>query len=308
VTTWQAILLGLIQGLTEFLPVSSSAHLRISSELIGAGDAGAAFTAITQLGTEAAVVIYYRKKIGVILVAWFRALTGANGPDWRSRLGLGPATGSIDVRHARPGISVADPDAAMGWYIILGSIPIVVLGLLFQDYIETSLRNLWLTVAMLAGFGAVILWADRTARQERELESLTPRSAITYGLAQSMALIPGVSRSGGTIAAGLFMGFKRGAAADYSFLLALPAVFGSGFYQLLKTVGEPIPEGAPGWNATIIATVVAGVVGYFVIVAFLKIVKRYSFAPFVYYRFALAAVVAVLLVTGVVEPTGGIIH
>lgn len=160
-TLWQAIFLGLMQGLTEFLPISSSAHLRITSELIGAGDAGAAFTAITQLGTETAVVIYYRKKIGQILVAWFRALTGANGSDWRSRLGLGPEPGSSRRRHARPGISIADPDAAMGWYIILGSIPIVVLGLLFQDYIETSLRNLWLTVAMLAGFGAVILWADR---------------------------------------------------------------------------------------------------------------------------------------------------
>ncbi|GAA1870732.1 undecaprenyl-diphosphate phosphatase [Myceligenerans crystallogenes] len=305
-TTWQAILLGLVQGLTEFLPVSSSAHMRITSELIGAGDAGAAFTAITQLGTETAVVIYYRKKLAQILGAWWRALTGGNGPDWRSRLGVGPAAGSVDVRHARPGIAVADPDAAMGWYIILGSIPIVALGLLFDDYIEHDWRNLWLTVAMLAGFGVVILWADRTARQERDLESLTPRSAITYGIAQSLALVPGVSRSGGTIAAGLFMGFKRSAAADYSFLLALPAVFGAGFYQLVKTLGEPLPEGAPSWPATIIATVVAGVVGYFVIVAFLKIVKRYSFAPFVYYRFVLAAVVAVLLVTGVVDPQGGV--
>lgn len=301
-TSWQAIFLGLIQGLTEFLPISSSAHLRITSELIGAGDAGAAFTAITQLGTETAVVIYYRKKIALILSAWWRALIGRNGGDWRSRLGLGPAPGSVDVRHARSGVSLANPDAAMGWYIILGSIPIVVLGLLFEDYIETTLRNLWLTVAMLAVFGAVILWADRTAKQERELESLTPRSAIGYGLAQAMALIPGVSRSGGTIASGLFMGFKRSAAADYSFLLALPAVFGSGFYQLLKSVGEPVEATAPGWMDTLIATAVAGVIGYFVIVAFLKIVKRYSFAPFVYYRFALAAVVAVLLLTGVLDP------
>lgn len=302
-TSWQAILLGLVQGLTEFLPISSSAHMRITSELIGAGDAGAAFTAITQLGTEAAVVIYYRRKIATILSAWWRALVGRNGTGWRARLGLGPAPGSVEVRHARSGVSLADPDAAMGWYIILGSIPIVVLGLLFQDSIETTLRNLWLTVAMLAGFGVVILWADRTAKQERELESLTPRSAITYGLAQAMALIPGVSRSGGTIASGLFMGFKRGAAADYSFLLALPAVFGSGFYQLAKTIGKPIEENAPSWPDTLIATAVAGVVGYFVIVAFLKIVKRYSFAPFVYYRFALAAVVAVLLLTGTVDAT-----
>lgn len=305
-TAWEAILLGLVQGLTEFLPISSSAHLRIVSELIGAGDAGAAFTAITQLGTETAVIIYYRTKIGQVLVAWWRALRGANGTTWRARMGLDPAAGSTDVRHRRPSLGIADPDAAMGWYIILGSIPIVLLGLLFQDYIETSLRNLWITVTMLTVFGGLLLWADRTARQERELSDLAPRSAFTFGLAQALALIPGVSRSGGTITAGLLMGFSRGAAADYSFLLAIPAVFGSGLYQLLKTIGEPIPAGAPGWGATIIATIVAFGVGYVVIFAFLKIVHKYSFRPFVYYRFALAAVVVVLLLTGAISAEGGL--
>lgn len=305
VTAWEAILLGLVQGLTEFLPISSSAHLRIVGELIGSNDPGAAFTAITQIGTEAAVIIYYRKKIGAILVAWFRALTGGNGPGWRARTGLGPRPGSVDVRHGRPGV-VADHDAAMGWYIILGSIPIVVLGLLFEDYIETTLRNLWLTVVTLAFFGLLLLLADVFGRQERELTSLTGRSALFFGLAQALALVPGVSRSGGTITAGLTMGFSRKAAADYSFLLALPAVLGSGFYQLFKTLGEPLPAEAPGWGATALATLVAFGVGYAVIIGFLKIIGNYSYKPFVFYRFALAGVVVWLLASGTIDPHGGV--
>lgn len=305
VTAWEAILLGLVQGLTEFLPISSSAHLRIVGELTGSGDPGAAFTAITQIGTEAAVIIYYRKKIGIILVAWFRALTGAYGNGWRARVGLGPRPGSVEVRHGRPGV-IANPDAAMGWYIIFGSVPIVVLGLLFQDYIETTLRNLWITVFTLAFFALLLLLADIFGRRERELTSLTGRSAITFGFAQALALVPGVSRSGGTITAGLAMGFTRKAAADYSFLLAIPAVLGSGFYQLFKTLGEPLPAGAPGWGATLLATVVAFGVGYAVIIGFLKIIANYSYKPFVYYRFVLAGVVVWLLMSGTIDATGGV--
>ncbi|WP_369373470.1 undecaprenyl-diphosphate phosphatase [Promicromonospora sp. Populi] len=304
-TAWEAILLGLVQGLTEFLPISSSAHLRIVGELIGSGDPGAAFTAITQIGTEAAVIIYYREKIGTILVAWFKALTGANGSGWRARTGLGAGPGSVDVRHGRD--AAANHDAAMGWYIIFGSIPIVVLGLLFEDQIETTFRNLWLTVCTLTFFGLLLLLADIFGRQERELTSLTGRSAITFGLAQALALVPGVSRSGGTITAGLAMGFSRKAAADYSFLLALPAVLGSGFYQLFRSLGEPLPAGAPGWGATIIATIVAFGVGYAVIIGFLKIIGNYSYKPFVYYRFALAAVVVWLLVSGTLDAQGGVV-
>ena len=306
VTAWEAILLGLVQGLTEFLPISSSAHLRIVGELIGSGDPGAAFTAITQIGTEIAVIIYYRQKIGAVLVAWFRAVSGANGTGWRARIGLGPRSGSIDVRHGRPGV-VANHDAAMGWYIIFGSIPIVVLGLVFEDEIESTFRNLWLTVFTLTFFGLLLLLADIFGRQERELTSLTGRSAIGFGLAQALALVPGVSRSGGTITAGLTMGFTRKAAADYSFLLALPAVLGSGFYQLVKTLGEPIADGAPGWGATIIATIVAFGVGYAVIIGFLKIVGSYSYKPFVYYRFVLAAVVVWLLLSGNIDAHGGVV-
>ena len=305
VTAWEAILLGLVQGLTEFLPISSSAHLRIVGELLGSGDPGAAFTAITQIGTEIAVIIYYRKKIGAILVAWFKALSGANGNGWRARAGLGPRPGSVDLRHGRPG-AIANHDAAMGWYIIFGSIPIVVLGLLFEDQIESTFRNLWLTVFTLAFFGLLLLLADVFGRQERELTSLTGPSALGFGLAQALALVPGVSRSGGTITAGMTMGFTRRAAADYSFLLALPAVLGSGFYQLFKTMGEPIPEGAPGWGATIIATIIAFGVGYAVIIGFLKIVGNYSYKPFVFYRFALAGAVVWLLMSGTIDATGGV--
>lgn len=306
VTAWEAILLGLVQGLTEFLPISSSAHLRIVGELIGSGDPGAAFTAITQIGTEAAVIIYYRQKIAAILVAWFRALTGADGTDWRARVGMGPRPGSVGVRHGRPGTG-ANPDAAMGWYIIFGSVPIVVLGLLFQDYIETTLRNLWLTVFTLAFFGVLLLLADIFGKRERELTSLTGRSAIGFGLAQALALVPGVSRSGGTITAGLTMGFSRKAAADYSFLLAIPAVLGSGAYQLIKTLGEPLPAEAPGWGATIIATIVAFGIGYAVIIGFLKIIGNYSYKPFVYYRLVLAGVVVWLLMSGVLDAHGGVV-
>ncbi|ARU53282.1 undecaprenyl-diphosphatase [Cellulosimicrobium cellulans] len=282
---WEAVLLGLVQGLTEFLPISSSAHLRIVGELIGSQDPGAAFTAITQIGTETAVLLYFRRDIARICVAWWRSVRGDHGTDWRSRLG----------RH--------DHDAAMAWYIALGSVPIVVLGLLFQDAIENTFRNLYLTALMLAVFALLLGWADRVGAKRRALRELSPGQAVAFGLAQALALVPGVSRSGGTITAGLLMGFTREAAARYSFLLAIPAVMGSGFYQLFKSADEPAP-GAPGAGATLIATLVAFVVGYFVIIAFLKIVSTFSYKPFVIYRLALAAIVVLLLLTGVLEPGG----
>jgi undecaprenyl-diphosphatase len=285
VNAWEAVLLGLVQGLTEFLPISSSAHLRIVGELIGSQDPGAAFTAITQIGTETAVLLYFRRDIARICVAWWRSVRGDHGTDWRSRLG----------RH--------DHDAAMAWYIALGSVPIVVLGLLFQDAIENTFRNLYLTALMLAVFALLLGWADRVGAKRRALRELSPGQAVAFGLAQALALVPGVSRSGGTITAGLLMGFTREAAARYSFLLAIPAVMGSGFYQLFKSADEPAP-GAPGAGATLIATLVAFVVGYFVIIAFLKIVSTFSYKPFVIYRLALAAIVVLLLLTGVLEPGG----
>lgn len=285
---WEALVLGLVQGLTEFLPVSSSAHLRIVGELIGSSDPGAAFTAITQIGTEAAVVLYFRRDIRDLCVGWWRALRGDDGSDWRSRLGAHRAT------------------ARTAWYIALGSVPIVLLGLLFQDSIEGAFRNLWLVATMLLVFGLLLGWADKVGAKNKTLDDLTPRRAGIFGLAQALALIPGVSRSGGTITAGLLMGFTREAAARYSFLLAIPAVLGSGLYQLGRSVtSDPVP-GAPGFAATLLATVVAFVVGYVVIIGFLKIVSTFSYKPFVIYRVVLALVLYLLLATDVLQPIGSL--
>ncbi|GAA1717912.1 undecaprenyl-diphosphate phosphatase [Propioniferax innocua] len=272
--TWlEAIILGIVQGLTEFLPISSSAHVSIVGQLTGSQDPGAAFTAVTQLGTETAVVIYFAKDIGRIIAQWCKALVGK-------------------VPHS-------DPDARMGWLVIIGSIPIVVLGLLFQDAIESYLRNLWITAAMLGGFGLLIGVVDRFARNERSLEQLTWKHGVLYGLAQCLALIPGVSRSGGTIAAGLAMGYRREAAARYAFLLAIPAVFGSGLFQLAK-VGATDPD--PQWGPIAVATIIAFFVGIAVIHWLLKYISTHDFRWFVVYRVVLAIAVAVLLLTGVLEP------
>lgn len=282
----EAIFLGLLQGLTEFLPISSSAHLRIFGELFGNGDPGAAFTAITQIGTEAAVLLYFRRDIKNICVKWWQSLRGDHGKDWRSRMGS----------H--------DHDAAMGWYIGLGSIPIVILGLLLESRIDSVFRNLYLTALMLAVFALILGWADRIGKQNRSLKDLRGGHAVAFGFAQAMALIPGVSRSGGTITAGLLMGYTREAAARYSFLLAIPAVMGSGFYKLVKAASEPAVAGQPSMVATALATLVAFVVGYFVIIAFLKIVSTFSYKPFVIYRLFLAAAVVVLLLASVLQPLG----
>ena len=187
----------------------------------------------------------------------------------------------------------------MGWLVIIGSVPIVVLGLLFQDFIDTVFRNLWLTVAMLAGFGIVIGIADRVARNVRPLESLTWRHGVLFGLAQSLALIPGVSRSGATIAAGLALGYQRVAAAKYAFLLAIPAVVGSGFFKLADISNDVVE---PAWGPIALATVVSFVIGYAVIAWLLRYISTHDFLPFVIYRLALAVVVAVLLLTGFLEP------
>ncbi|MFV0461363.1 MAG: undecaprenyl-diphosphate phosphatase [Actinomycetales bacterium] len=271
---FEAILLGLVQGLTEFLPISSSAHVFIVGQLLGRDDPGAAFTAITQLGTETAVLVYFFKDIVRIVKHWCLALVGRIPRD--------------------------DPDARMGWLVILGSIPIVVLGLVFKDAIETTLRNLWITVAMLAGVALIMGWFDAHAKHEKTLDKLSWRDGLIFGLAQACALIPGVSRSGGTITAGLAMGYTREAAARYSFLLAIPAVLGSGFFQLFDIAGDPVP---PAWGPIAAATAVAFVVGYAVIAWLLRYVSTHSFRPFVLYRIGLAGVIVVLLLTGVLQPT-----
>lgn len=271
-----ALIFGLVQGLTEFLPISSSAHLRFVGELVGKQDPGAAFTAITQLGTETAVLIYFWKDIVRILSHWYLSL---------------PMTPKARRTPA------SDPDARMGWMIIVGSLPIGILGLLLEGWIDTTFRNLWITVAMLSVFGLILGWADRVGSERKKLNELSWRDAILYGFAQAMALIPGVSRSGGTITAGRLLGYTREAAARYSFLLAMPAVFISGLYKVYKVAsgGDVIYVGP-----TVLATVVAFVVGYLVIVWFLRLISTRSFAPFVYYRLGFAAVIAVCLVTGLV--------
>ncbi len=274
----EAALLGLIQGLTEFLPVSSSAHLRIAGPLLPSGmDPGAAFTAITQIGTELAVLLYFRHDIARIGKAWLRSL-------FRRRA------------QAQPEVWL---DARLGWLVIIGSVPIAVGGLLFQQAIETHLRNLYLTAFMLIGFGVLLGVAERCGEQERTIERMSWRDGIVFGFAQAMALIPGVSRSGGTITAGLLMGYTREAAARYSFLLAIPAVLASGIYQLCKSWGVAGPVAA---GPTLLATAVAFVVGYGVIVVFLRIVSSRGFWPFVAYRIVLGAALLVLLGMGYLSP------
>jgi undecaprenyl-diphosphatase len=269
---FEALVLGIVQGLTEFLPISSSAHQSIVGQFFGGEDVGAAFTAITQLGTEAAVILYFRRDIARIIARWVGSLAGRVPKD--------------------------DPDARMGWLVILGSVPIVVLGLLFQDAIDSALRNLWITAAMLAGFGVIIGVADRFARNARPLESLTWGHGVVFGLAQSLALVPGVSRSGATISAGLALGYTREAAARYSFLLAIPAVVGSGLFKLADITDDPVP---PAWGPIVLATVVAFFIGYAVIAWLLRYISTHNFLPFVVYRIGLAVVVAALLLTGVLE-------
>jgi undecaprenyl-diphosphatase len=272
----EAVVLGIVQGLTEFLPISSSAHLRIVGELFGWEDPGAAFTAITQIGTEAAVLLYFRHDIARIVVAWLGSLAGR-----------------------RKG----DPDARMGWLIIVGSIPIVVLGLLFQDDIETTLRDLRIVATALILFSLILYWADRVGAKKRELPELTVGHGIAFGFAQAMALIPGVSRSGGTITMGLFLGYSRSAAARYSFLLAVPAVLGSGFFQAYEALTGDVAGQGVSWGPTILATVIAFGVGLTVIAWLLRYLDRGSFTPFVVYRVILGVLVLALVQMGVLDPT-----
>jgi undecaprenyl-diphosphatase len=268
---FEAVVLGLVQGLTEFIPVSSSAHLRIVGDAAGWDDPGAAFTAIIQIGTELAVLIYFRRDIARIIRAWVTSLAHR---DRRS-----------------------DPDARMGWLIIVGSIPIVVLGLLLQDQIETTFRDLRIVAISLVAFSLILYAADRMSSGHRELPDLTVKHGLAYGLAQAMALIPGVSRSGGTITAGRFLGYSREAAARYSFLLAIPAVLGSGAYQVQQSL-----DGGIDWGPTLVATVISFVVGYAVIAWLLRYLAHGSFTPFVVYRVALGLALLVLVATGVLDP------
>ncbi len=284
---FESFILGLVQGLTEFLPISSSAHLRLTAAFAGWHDPGAAFTAITQIGTEAAVLIYFRKDIARIVSAWCKSL--------------------VD-RSMR-----SDHDAQMGWLVIVGSIPIGVLGVTFKDQIEGPFRDLRLIATTLIVMGIVLGIADRLAardeaggkhraiRERKTLKELGVRDGLIFGVCQAMALIPGVSRSGATISGGLLMGYTREAAARYSFLLAIPAVLASGVFEL-KDASE---GGHVSWGPTIFATIIAFLVGYAVIAWFMKFITTKSFMPFVIYRILLGILLFILVGTDTLSPHAG---
>jgi undecaprenyl-diphosphatase len=275
---FEAIFLGALQGLTEFLPISSSAHIRMAGALFGtAEDPGARFTAITQIGTELAVLIFFRNDIKQIISAWFRQII--------KRSSLSESEKS---------------DARMGWLIIVGSLPIAILGYLGSDVIRNDFRSLWLIASTLIIFGVILGIADKYGKSDRELANLNTRDGLLYGIAQSMALIPGVSRSGATIAMGRFLGYSRQAALRYSFLLALPAVFGSGLYELKGALQDGGKKGTFTIPETLIATGIAFIIGYAVIAWLLKFVSTKSFAPFIIYRIALGSLLLILLATGVI--------
>jgi undecaprenyl-diphosphatase len=270
-STFEAIVLGLVQGLTEFLPISSSGHLRIVPALLGWKDPGAAFTAVVQLGTMAAVLLYFRRDLWAIVVAFLRELR---------------------LPYAK-----RSQEANLGWLIVLGTIPIGILGLIFKDQIESGARDLYLIGFALILFSFVMLAADRAATGDRRIESIGARDGIFIGLAQALALIPGVSRSGATISAGLLRGFDRAAAARYSFLLSVPAVVISGLFEL-RHVGD---KGGASAGATVIATLLAFVTGYAAIAWLLRYLATHDLRGFVAYRIGLGVLVLALAASGAIS-------
>ena len=276
---FSAILLGIVQGLTEFLPISSSAHIRIVGEFMNkAQDPGARFTAITQIGTELAVLIYFRNDIKAIILSWFK---------------------KVVLRRSLS--DEANGQARMGWLIIVGSVPIVILGYLGKDIITNDLRSLWLIASVMIIFGLILGFADKYGKSELTLKQLNSKHGLLYGAAQALALIPGVSRSGATIAMGRFLGYTREAALRYSFLLALPAVFGSGLYELKDAFSADAAPNVFSIPETLVATGVAFVIGYIVISWLLKFVSTKSFRPFIIYRVVLGSLILILLGTGVIS-------
>jgi undecaprenyl-diphosphatase len=274
VSTLEAIVLGIVQGLTEFLPISSTGHLRIVPAFFGWEDPGAAFTAVTQLGTMAAVLLYFREDLLRIARAWLRSLR-----DREERRSL---------------------DARMGWYILLGTIPISIFGVVFQDQIETGARDLYLIGTTLIVLGLLLLLAEKVGKRDRPLDRIGPRDGLVIGLAQAAALVPGVSRSGATITAGLFLGFDRASAARYSFLLSVPAVVLSGLFELNTILTEGDKDHV-GISALVIATVLAFIVGYASIAFLLRWLASHSTAVFVVYRVVLGTLVLALVSAGAIE-------
>ncbi len=274
-TLFEALVLGLIQGLTEFLPISSSAHVQIAQELMGISSLTkpqlTAFIATIQIGTEIAVLVYFAKTIAEILRSWFQ--------------------------NAFKPIASQPSESKLGWFVILGSLPVVGLGLAFQDQVESDVRQLWVIGIMLILFGIALGLSDHFGRREKEVKDLDLKSGLVFGFGQALALIPGVSRSGGTITVGRMMGFTREAAARYSFLLAIPAVLASGIYQFLKSY-QDLP--ADLLLGTAFATLVSGITGYLVIAWLLKYLVRGSFMPFVIWRVAVGSLLLIGLSLGAI--------
>jgi len=272
----QVIVLAVVQGVTEFLPVSSSGHLAIVSRIFFAADAGASFTAVSQLGTEAAVLVYFARDIARILKAWFSGLAS------KTR---------------------RDTDYRLGWYVIIGTIPICVLGLLFKDAIRSEVRNLWVVATALVVFSAVIALAEFVGRQTRDVEQLNWRDAVLVGSAQCLALVPGVSRSGSTISAGLFVGLDRELAARFGFLLAIPAVFASGLFSIPDAF-HPVTQGMSATGPQlVVATVIAFVIGLAAVAWLLRFLVRHSMYWFVGYRVVVGVAVLILVGNGTVAAT-----
>jgi undecaprenyl-diphosphatase len=269
----EALILGLVQGLTEFLPISSSAHVQIAQQLMNLSEQSrpqlTAFIATIQLGTELAVVSYFMKDILRIGSSWL---------GW-----------SIKPR------SKMTSDTKLGWLIIIGTLPVLILGLAFRDFIENDVRNLWVIAYALIGFGILLGLADFFGRKTKDIKDLNFSHGMLFGVGQALALVPGVSRSGGTITVGLMLGYTRQAAARYSFLLAIPAVLGSGLFQFFSSVGDLNQDLLV---ATVVATIVSGVVGLSVIHYLLKFLQKGSFLPFVIWRVGVGVWLLVMLTSG----------
>ena len=270
----QVIVLSIVQGLTEFLPVSSSGHLRIVSELFWGEDAGASFTAVIQLGTELAVLVFFAKDIWRIFTAWFAGLFD------KTKRGF---------------------DYRMGWMVIVGTIPVGIAGVLLKDLIRENFRNLWITATVLILFSFVFILAERYGKKQRGFDELTMKDAIVMGLWQCLALIPGVSRSGGTISGGLLRNLDREVATRFSFLLAIPAVLASGLFSLPDAFNPQAGQAASGLQL-LVGSGIGFVVGYISIAWLLKFVSNHSFAWFAAYRIPLGVIVMILLATGVMQP------
>ena len=272
----QATVYGIVQGLSEFLPISSTAHLRIVPALLGWGDPGAAYTAIIQLGTTAAVLVYFAKDIGRIAKAWL-----------------------VGLARREP---FGDFDARLGWYVIVGTIPVVVLGLLLKKYIEGEFRSLYVIAFAAIVMASLLAVAEKAARHARALESVTLKDGIVVGLMQALALVPGASRSGCTLTGGLFLGLQRDAAARFSFLLSIPATIGAGLFELRHAFKHHAPGEVLSWGPLVVGTVVSFVLGWLSIAWLLRYLRTRSTFVFIVYRLLLGATLLTLLTLGILKP------